>query len=35
MDVGALPKGVYNWELNLKGLPAETRDVQTGKLVKH
>jgi hypothetical protein len=35
LDVGALPKGVYNWELNLEGLPAETRGVPTGKLVKN
>jgi len=35
MDVGALPKGVYNWELNLEGLPSERRDVLVGKLVKN
>ena len=35
MDVRALPKGVYNWELNLEGLPTVTRDVLTGRLVKN
>ena len=35
IDVRALPKGVYNWELNLEGLPTVTRDVLTGRLVKN
>ena len=35
LDVGALPKGVYNWVLNLEGLSTETRDVVTGRLVKN
>jgi hypothetical protein len=35
LEVGALPKGVYNWVLNLEGLSTETRDVVTGRLVKN